>query len=112
MKAAHIEEDTYFQHVVHRDIDGIMRDIKEAHRQDSTSAPGTTVAQEIHRVMIEATSFTGSPQEKQVLVMCRQLGIDYTKLTPEEFQVMIRVLGKSKHLSVQGKRREETKDKF
>jgi hypothetical protein len=32
--------------------------------------------------------------------MCRQLGIDYTKLTPEEFQVMIRVLGKSKHLNI------------
>lgn len=48
----------------------------------------------------EAASFTGSPQEKQVVVMCRQLGIDYTKLMPEEFRVMIRVLGKSKHLDI------------
>lgn len=110
LKAAHIEEDTYFQHVVHRDIDGIMRDIKEAHRQDSTSAPDTTVAQEIHRVMTEAASFMGSPQEKQVFVMCRQLGIDYAKLTPQEFQVMIRVLGKSKHLNIpKGKRKKKRK---
>ncbi|MHB8061473.1 MAG: hypothetical protein ACYDG2_02385 [Ruminiclostridium sp.] len=31
--------------------------------------------------------------------MCR-LEIDYTKLTPEEFQLMIWVLGKSKHLNI------------
>ncbi|MDR3600465.1 MAG: hypothetical protein P4L49_08315 [Desulfosporosinus sp.] len=37
--------------------------------------------------------------------MCRQLGIDYTKLTPEEFQLMMRVLEKSKHLKSPGQRR-------
>lgn len=36
--------------------------------------------------------------------MCRPLEIDYTKLTPEVFQVRIRVLGKSKHLSVRKKK--------
>lgn len=105
LKAAHIEEDTYFQHVIHSDIDGIMRDIKEAHRKDSTSASDTTTAEEIWQAIKEAASFTGSAQERQVVVMCRQLGIDYTRLTPEEFQVMIRVLGKSKHMNIRGKKR-------
>lgn len=110
LKATHIKEDTYFQQVVHSDIDGIIRDIKEVHRQDSTSAPDTTTAEEIRQAITEAASFTGSAQEKQVVVMCRQLGIDYAKLTPQEFQVMIRVLGKSKHLNIpKGKRRKKRK---
>lgn len=105
LNAAHIEEDTYFQDVVHSDMDSIIKDIKEAHRQDSTSAPDTTTAEEIRQAITEAASFTGSPQEKQVVVMCRQLGIDYTKLTAEEFQLLIKVLEKSKHLSIRGKKR-------
>ncbi len=38
-------------------------------------------------------SFIRSPQERQVVVMCRQLGIDYKKLTSEEFQLLMKVLG-------------------
>lgn len=110
LKAAHIKEDIYFQNVVHSDMDSIIKDIKESHKSDTTSAPDTTAAEEIHRAIAEAVSFTGSAQERQVVVMCRQLGIDYTKLTPEEFQVMIRVLGKSKHLNIpKGKHRKKRK---
>ena len=62
------------------------------------------------QAITEAASFTGSPQEKQVVVMCRQLGIDYKKLTAEEFQVTIRVLGESRHLNIpKGKRRKKRK---
>ena len=109
LKAAHIEEKTYFQQVIHSDIDNMIEDIKEAHRQDSTSAPKDAVAEKTTGRW-RKPSFTGSPQEKQVVVMCRQLRIDYTKLTPEEFQVMIRVLGKSKHLNIpKGKHRKKRK---
>jgi len=90
-------------------MDSIIREIKEAHKSDSTSAPNTTAAEELKKVMEEAASFTGSAQEKRVVVMCRQLGIDYTKLTSEEFQVMIRVLEKSKHLKSSGKKRGKQK---
>lgn len=109
LKAAHIEETAYFRQVVHGDIDSIIQDIKEAHKSDSTSAPDTTAIEELKKVMEEAASFDGSAQEKQVVVFCRQLGIDYTKLTPEEFQVMMQVLKKSKHLKSPGKKRGKKK---
>lgn len=105
LKAARIEEDTYFQNVVHSDMDSIIKDIREAHKHDSTSAPDTTAAEEIRQAITEAASFTGSSQEKQVVVMCRQLGIDYTKLTPEEFQLLMKVLAKSKHLNIPKRKR-------
>lgn len=106
LNAAHIEEDAYFCNIVHRDMDSIIRNIRETHKRDSTSAPDTTAADEIRSSLEEAARFQGSDKEKRVVVFCRQLRIDYTKLTPEEFQVMIRVLGKSKYLNVpRGKRR-------
>lgn len=105
LKAAHIEEDTYFDQMVHRDIDGIIRDIRQAHKKDSASAPDLSIVDEIKCSIEEAACFQGSSEEKRVVVLCRQLGIDYTKLTPEEFRVMIRVLEKSKYLKSPGQRR-------
>ena len=110
MNAAHINEDEYFRHVVHHDMDGIIKSIKQAHRQDSTSAPESMVAEGIQRAIEKAANFKGSREEKQVVVMCQQLGIDYRKLTPEEFQLLMRVLAKSKHLNIpRGKRRKKRK---
>jgi transcriptional regulator with XRE-family HTH domain len=104
LKAAHIEEDIYFRNIVNEDIDGIIRDIREAHKRDSTSAPDTAAVDEIKNSLEEAARFHGSDEEKRVVVFCRQLGIDYPKLTPEEFRVIIKVLGKSKLLPIPRKR--------
>jgi KaiC/GvpD/RAD55 family RecA-like ATPase len=105
LKAAHIEEDIYFRNIVNEDIDGIIRDIREAHKEDSTSAPDTAAVDEIKNSLEEAARFHGSDEEKRVVVFCRQLGIDYPKLTPEEFRVIIKVLRKSKLLTIPRKRR-------
>lgn len=37
-------------------------------------------------------------QEKQVRIFCYSLGINYDKLTPEEFVTLIQILEKSKNL--------------
>lgn len=50
------------------------------------------------------SSIEGSAQKKQVALYCRRLGIDFTKLTEVEFEAMMRVLGKSKHLKSPGKK--------
>jgi transcriptional regulator with XRE-family HTH domain len=109
LKAAHIEEDIYFRNIVNEDMDCIIRDIREAHKGDSTSAPDTTAVDEIKNSLDEAARFHGSNEEKRVVVFCRQLGIDYPKLTPEEFRVIIKVLEKSKLLKIPRKRRRRGK---
>lgn len=91
--------------MVHDDIDGIIKSMKEAHIQDSTSAPETDFVQELKQDLEFVSSIEGSAQKKQVALYCRRLGIDYTKLTEVEFEVMMRVLQKSKHLKGHGKRR-------
>jgi transcriptional regulator with XRE-family HTH domain len=104
LNAAHIEEDTYFCQMVHKDIDSIIRDIRQAHKGDINSAPDFSAVDEIKRSIEEAARFQGSDKEKRVVILCRQLGIDYHKLTPVEFQTMIKILEKSKHMVIPRKK--------
>lgn len=111
LNAAHINEDEYFRHVVHDDMDSIIKSIKQAHKQDSTSAPEFDFVRELKQDLEFVSSVEGSAQKKQVALYCRRLGIDYTKLTDVEFEVMMGVLGKSKHLKVKGKKQGRKKRK-
>lgn len=96
LEAAHIHDDEYFSHLVNEDIDRIILDLKEIHRKDSTSAPEVSVAQQMKKDLDEVANFKGSRLEKQMILYCKQLQIDYRKLTEEEFRWFIRILKKSK----------------
>lgn len=54
---------------------------------------------------------TGGVLPVRFFMYCRRLGIDYTKLTDVEFEVMMRVLQESKYLKGQGKKRDRKKRK-
>ncbi len=105
LEAAHINEDSYFSMRVHEDMDSIIREIKRVHKSDSTSAPETSTVQEFKKAVEEADNFNGSVYEKQIIMLLRQLGIDYNKLTPEEFRVLVKAFNKSKHLKSPGRKR-------
>ena len=96
LEAAHIHDDEYFSHLVNEDIDRIIRDLRDKHRKDSTSAPEVSVAQQMKKDLDEVANFKGSRLEKQMILCCKQLQIDYRKLTEEEFRWFIRILKKSK----------------
>lgn len=103
--AAHINEDRYFSDMVHGDIDEIIRDIREAHKGDSTSAPEPSVATQLKKALADAENFKGSTQEKQIAALLGQLGIDYNRLSLEEMRVLMKAFGKSKHLKSPGSKR-------
>ena len=44
LQAAHVDEGEYFTSRVHRDIDAIMEDMREAHRGRNDSAPENSAA--------------------------------------------------------------------
>ena len=56
-------------------------------------------------------SYEGSPQERQVRVFCKQLGIDYDQLSKEEFVTMINILKKSSLLKIPPNKRGKNKPK-
>lgn len=98
LEAAYIEEDKYFTHVVHEDIDVIIADVRELHRKDSTTADEGTLAAKLKRDIEEAIQFQGSAQERELRIYCNQLGIPYDKLTPEELTSIMSALRKSNYI--------------
>ena len=98
LQAAHISDDEYFSHMVLDDLNLIIRDIREAHKKDSESAPQTTVADELKENLEAVENFKGSRDEKLVVLYCKQLGINYKNLSDEEFRWFIRILKKSKKM--------------
>ena len=87
-----------FSHMVLDDLSLIIRDIREAHKKDSESAPQTTVADELKENLEAIENFKGSRDEKLVVLYCKQLGINYKNLSEEEFRWLIRILQKSKKM--------------
>ena len=98
LELAQVREEDYFAHVVHKDIDGIMQDIREAHRKDTTTADTASPVAEIQKQMENAMHYEGTEEEKKARLFLAALGIDYDKLTPEEFVTQINILKKSEHL--------------
>ena len=111
LQAAHISDDEYFSHMVLDDLNLIIRDIREAHKKDSESAPQITVADELKENLEAVENFKGSRDEKLVVLYCKQLGINYKNLSDEEFRWLIRILKKSKKMGTPLSQRKKRKRK-
>ena len=97
---AQIQTVEYFKQVLSDDLIGILSDIREAHRQDATTAEGESAAEAVSEYLQTAMSYEGSPQEKQARVYLAGLGIDYNNISKEEFVTLIGILQKSKKLQI------------
>lgn len=95
LELAQVSEDDYFSHVMHDDLDVIARDIRDRHQTDTTTADTDSPAADAAAKLQEALTFEGSQEEKQARVFLSELGIDYDKLTQEEFVSLIGILKKS-----------------
>lgn len=98
MEVSHIREDEYFSDTLRGDLLDILRDIREAHKKDTLTAPEERVADDFQKKVAEVIAAKGTEQEKQARVFCYGLGIDYDNLTPEEFVTLVGILEKSKNL--------------
>lgn len=96
---AHVNEDEYFSHRIHEDIDKIINTIKDVHRGDSDSAPETSIAEELKRNVEEILNFKGSEVERFLITFCKQVQIPYKKLSEAEKQYLIRIAQKSRLVS-------------
>lgn len=98
LKAAQIQEEEYFGHLVAGDLTRILRDIREKHRTDTLTADDDLSAAAVQKQLLEAVYFEGSSEEKKIRAYLATLGIDYDTLTKEEFVSLIGILKKSKHM--------------
>ena len=98
LELAQVDEDEYFSHVIHKDLDHIISTIRENHKTDRTTADTSSPAAEAQRQLQDALNFEGSDEEKKVRMYLNTLGIDYDSLTKEELVTQINILKKSKHM--------------
>lgn len=98
LKAAQIQEEEYFGHLVADDLSSILRDIREEHRTDALTADDDLSAAAVQKQLMEAVHFEGSSEEKQIRAFMATIGLDYDTLTKEEFVSIISGLKKSKYL--------------
>ena len=99
LELAQVQEEEYFGHVVAEDLNRILRDIREAHKADRTTADQSSVAVEAQAQLQEVMSFEGSAEEKKARFFLANLGIDYDAITKEQFVTVIEVLKLSKHMN-------------
>ena len=95
LELSQVSEEDYFSHVLHDDLAQIAVDIRDRHRKDATTADTASPAAEVMEKLQEAMRYEGSAEEKQARLFLSQLGIDYDKLTQEEFVSLIGILKKS-----------------
>ena len=85
LELAQVDEDDYFAYTIFEDLRPIIRDIREAHKSDITTADADTesLAEKAVHQLESALSYGGSTEEKQVRALLSLLGIDYNTLTKE-----------------------------
>ena len=98
LELAQVSENDFFSHVIHDDLDVIARDIRDRHQKDSTTADTDSPAADAAATLQEALNYEGSTEEKKARFFLGALGIDYDKLTPEEFVTLTKILKKSSKL--------------
>lgn len=98
LELAQVQEDEYFGHVISDDLKLILRDIREAHQNDATTADRHSPALDVQQSLQEAMDYKGSDAEKQARIFLATFGIDYDAITMEQFVNLIEVLKLSKHL--------------
>ena len=98
MEVAQIREDEYFGSLIANDLKGILRDIRNEHRHDTMTADESSLAATVQEQLQEAVNFEGSSEEKKARSFLATLGIDYDKLSKEQFVTLIEILKLSKHM--------------
>ena len=98
LELAQVQEDDYFGHVLADDLKAILRDIREEHSNDTTTADTPSIAEEVQAQLKDAMNFEGSDAEKQARIYLATFGIDYDAITKEQFVNIINVLKLSKYM--------------
>ena len=98
LEVAQIREDEYFGSLIADDLKGILRDIRSEHRPDTMTADEVSFAENIQNQLRDAMNFEGSSEERQIRSFLATFGIDYDKLSKEQFVSLIEILKLSKYL--------------
>jgi len=100
LDTARIDEEEYLFHTIHKDLDKVLRSIREAHQQAAESAPVAYSALDEKRIyrFVQSLKYKSNPVEEFWRIFCDELQIDYDKLSEDEHATMKQVFKKSKRV--------------
>ena len=105
LEVGKIDETEYFAHIIYDDLKEILKDVREAHKSDTTTADVDSTVAKMQNNVEAALRFEGGQEEKSAKLWLSSLNIDYNKLSKEEFVTLIKILEKSTILKNRASRR-------
>lgn len=113
LELGQVSEELFFSHVIHDDLDRIVKDLRTRHESDKTTAepetPAADFARNIPVILLDALMHKGTADEKRAFTICRVFGIDYMGLSEEERATLARVFKKSPLLPAASSQRGKSK---
>ena len=97
LELGQIQESDFFSHVLHDDLDSIVRDIRKAHLKDKTTADPQPTLEDVKEQFEQAVQ-QGSDIEMLIHEFCDKLQIPFEKISSEDFSAFLRILSLSKML--------------
>ena len=97
LELGQIQESDFFSHVLHDDLDSIVRDIRKAHLKDKTTADPQPTLEDVKEQFEQAVQ-QGSDIEMLIREFCDKLQIPFEKISSEDFTAFLRILSLSKML--------------
>ena len=108
LELGQVQESDFYSHVMHDDLDSIVRDIREAHRKDKTTADPQPTLDDVKEKFEQALQ-QGSNEEMVIHEFCDRLQIPFEKISSEDFSAFLRILSLSKMLKNPNNMRGKTK---
>ena len=97
LELGQVQENDFYSHILHDDLDSIVRDIREAHLKDKTTADPQPTLEDV-KEKFEQTIQQGSDIEMLIHEFCNQLQIPFEKISSEDFSAFLRILSLCKLL--------------
>ena len=85
--AAHIDDDSFCRYVIQQDINKIVLDLREAHKDDFFSVPEDNPLEDFLQTAEETASPGSDPEQAAMMFICKRLKLNYKKLSEEEKEV-------------------------
>ena len=95
LELGQVQESDFYSHVMHDDLDSIVRDIREAHRKDKTTADPQPTLDDVKEKFEQALK-QGSREEMAIHEFCDRMQIPFEKISSEDFSAFLRILSLSK----------------
>ena len=97
LELGQVQESDFYSHVMHDDLDSIVRDIREAHRKDKTTADPQPTLDDVKEKFGQALE-QDSNEEIVIHEFCNRMQIPFEKISSEDFSAFLRILSLSKML--------------